>query len=222
LKIKKGNAMPFKAIVFDASGTIFDDVYAVWRANSDAYDIFGFEGFKTLEEFKDKFRLPIPEFYKASGISPNLINQVDGKFREFYPRYASHVRIFPEVKGVLDELKRRGILLGVASNIPILFLKGHLKEFGIENHFSIITGQEGCAEQKPSPKPILTTVEKLEVKPREAIYVGDMEEDIIAGKRANTHTVAIDREESYHPRWRLQKQNPDYLISDLRELLVIC
>lgn len=211
--------MPFKCVVFDASGTIWDDLYVVWQANSEAYEACGFKGFKTLEEFRRQFKLPVPEFHKANGIPLDLIKQVDSKFRECYPRYASHVRIFPEVKDVLSQLNRKGVLLGIASNIPTLFLKEHLRNFEIESYFGAVTGQEDCDEQKPSPKPVLVTLEKLGVKPSEAIYVGDMEEDIIAGKRANTYTVAISRKESYHPSWRLKRQNPDYLVSDLSELL---
>jgi len=54
------------------------------------------------------------------------------------------------------------------------------------------------------------------------MYVGDMEENIMAGKRANAITVAIVRNESYHPRWRLERHNPDYIISSLEELLMVC
>lgn len=211
--------MPFKCVVFDASGTILDDLYVVYQANSEAYSALGFESFRTLEDFKKKFRLPVPEFHKANGIPADLIKRVDGKFREFYPKYASQVRIFPEVRDVLGQLKRKRALLGIASNIPTLFLREHLRSFRIESYFGAITGQEDCDEQKPSPKPVLVTLEKLGAQPPEAIYVGDMEEDIIAGKRANTYTVAISRKESYHHRWRLKRQNPDCLISGLDELL---
>jgi HAD superfamily hydrolase (TIGR01549 family) len=213
--------MPFKCVVFDASGTIWDDLYVVWRANSDAYDAFGFEVCKTLEEFRKKFRLPVPEFHKANGIPPDLIKEVDGKFREFYPRYASGVRMFPEVEDVLYQLKQEQVLLGIASNIPTVFLQEHLKNFKIDSYFSATTGQEDCHEQKPSPKPVLVTLEKLGVRPPEAIFVGDMEEDIIAGKRAGTYTVAISRKESYHPRWRLERQKPDSFISNLGGLFAL-
>ena len=78
--------------------------------------------------------------------------------------------------------KQRKVSLGVASNIPTLFLREHLRKFNIDRYFDVITGQEDCDEQKPSPKPVVVTVEKLGAKPQEAMYVGDMEEDIIAGK----------------------------------------
>lgn len=214
--------MEIKAIVFDASGTLLNDIVTVWRANLDAYAALGFDGPKTLEDFRTKFKLPIAEFHKANGIPHELLLEIDGKFRESYPRYAATVKLFPEVEDVLCVLKKLGKVLGVASNIPALFLREHLRELEIDSYFHTVTGQEDCDEQKPSPKPILSTVEKLGVSPQETIYVGDMEEDIIAGKRANTVTAAIVRNESYHPRWRLERQRPDLLISSLSELLLNC
>ena len=217
--------MPIRAIVFDASGTLLNDIHAVWNANSAAYTALGLDSInsiRTLEEFKIRFKLPVPEFHRANGIPPELVDKVERKFREFYPQYAPGVGIFPEVNGVLQELRKRRVILGVASNIPTLFLREHLRKFKIDGYFDVITGQEDCDEQKPSPKPILVTVERLGLRPQEAMYVGDMEEDMIAGKKANAVTVAIVRDESYHPRWRLERQEPDFLISDLSELLVAC
>jgi len=213
--------MSFKCVVFDASGTILDDLYVVWQANSAAYKAFGLNGFETLEDFRRKFKLPVPEFHRANGIPPDLIKEVDEKFREFYPQYAPYIKLFPEVKDTLYQLRQRGIWLGVASNVPTMFLREHLRSFEIEDYFSAITGQEDCDEQKPSPKPVLVTLSKLGVEPSEAIYVGDMEEDIIAGKRASTQTAAIIRERGYHPRWRLKRQNPDYFISNLGDLIAL-
>lgn len=210
--------MRSQAIVFDVSGTLLDDLYTVWRANSQALEACGFKAL-TLEEFKERFKLPIPEFLRSLGVPAQAMRAVDEKFREVYPRYASYVKIFPEVEEVLNELRSRKIPLGVASNIPSQFLREHLESFGIAGYFAVITGQEDCDEQKPSPQPILVTLEKMRIRPSEALYVGDMEEDILAGRRAGTVTAAIAREGSYHPSWRLRRQHPNYLISELRELL---
>ena len=214
--------MPVRAIVFDASGTLLNDIHAVWKANSDAYAALGLDSIRTLEEFKIRFKLPVPEFHRANGIPPELLSMVESKFRESYPLYAHCVGIFPEVNDVLQELKKRMVILGVASNIPSLFLREHLRKLKIDGYFETITGQEDCDEQKPSPKPILITMKRLGAEPQETMYVGDMEEDIVAGKRANAITVAIVRDESYHPRWRLERRNPDFLISSLSELLLAC
>ncbi len=211
--------MRFKAIIFDASGTLLDDILTVWRANSDAYAALGFEGPKTLEEFRAVFKLPVPEFHKANGIPPHLLSEIDKKFRERYPRYAPGVKVFPEVENVLRTLKEAGRILAVASNIPVPFLTEHLTKFKMDAYFDTIVGQEDCDEQKPSPRPILITLARLGTEPQEAMYVGDMEEDIIAGKLAGVTTVAIVRKESYHPRWRLERHQPDFLIHSLEDLL---
>ncbi|MFC1925734.1 HAD family hydrolase [Chloroflexota bacterium] len=213
--------MPVRAIVFDVSGTLLNDIHAVWRATADAYAALGIDSMRTLEEFKEKFKMPVPEFHKANGIQADMLHVADRNFRDSYPQYAGSVGIFPEVEKVLQELKGRGVTLGVASNIPSFFLREHLREFNIDGYFDVVTGQEDCDEQKPSPKPIVITLEKLGFQPEESMYVGDMEEDIIAGKRAGVFTAAIVRDESYHPRWRLERQEPDFFISDLRELLPV-
>ena len=109
--------MPFRCVVFDASGTILDDLHVVWKANSEAYEAFGFDGFETLWDFRKKFKLPIPEFHKVNGIPPDLIKEVDEKFRECYPRYASQVRMFPEVKEALRQLSKKKILQEEPSSI---------------------------------------------------------------------------------------------------------
>jgi len=219
---KPGQVMRIKAIVFDASGTLLDDIVTVWRANLSAYAALGFEGPRTLEDFRAVFRLPISEFHRANGIPPELLEEVDRIFRRSYPRFASGVRAFPEVAEVLSALRKKGKVLGVASNIPSLFLRAHLKKLMMDGYFEAVIGQEDCDEQKPSPKPILASAEKLGVGPEETIYVGDMEEDIIAAKAANSLTAGIIRKEGYHARWQLERQGPDFLISNLRELLPIC
>jgi len=208
-------------VIFDGSGVLINDLYTVWKADSDAFEACGFGRIESLKQFKEDFKFPISEYCKAKGVPVNDITRVEIEFRRAYPKYSGYIKIFPEVKSVLKKLKQAEMHLAVASNIPSLFLREHLKKFEINEFFDVVTGQDDCEEKKPSPKPILVTVEKLGSKTEHTAYVGDMEEDVIAGKRANVYTVAVSRAGSYHPRWKLKRQNPDFLISDLNELLTI-
>jgi HAD superfamily hydrolase (TIGR01549 family) len=213
--------MKVSAIVFDGSGTLIDDIWAVWSADRAAFESLGYKFAENIEKFKEIFRFPIPDFYKANGVPEDMIPKMYQTFRKLFPKFSNSNKIFPDVKDALSEFKRDGILLGVASNIPSLFLKETLERFGILEYFGEITGQDDCDEQKPSPKPILSTLVKLGVKPKYSMYVGDMVEDMIAGKRAGVITVAISRENSYHPAMRLKRENPDFSISNLNELVAI-
>ena len=115
--------------------------------------------------------------------------------------------------------------LRVASGIPNKFLLERLRRFQILTYFDAVTGQDDCDEQKPSPKPVLAILSKLNASPKNTGYVWDMEEDIVAGKRAGVYTFvarALDRSEAYHPICRLKLQDPDYIITDLNDLIRLC
>ena len=215
------NMRKIEAIIFDASGVLINDIYTVWKANSDAFEAWGLGKIESIEKFKKLFKLPIYEFYRTIGVPDNMMPKLQKEYRRAYPKYSGQIKTFPEVKSVLKKLTQEKINLAVASNIPSLFLREHLQRFGIYEYFNAVTGQDDCEEQKPSPKPILITLEKLGSKPEDSAYVGDMEEDIIAGKRAQIYTIAISRDNSYHPRLKLKRQNPDFLISNLNEILNI-
>ncbi len=208
-------------IIFDVSGVLLDDLYAVWKADSEAYEACGIGKIESIEEFKEKFRLPIYEYHKSMGVPDEIIPRLEAEYRRAYQRYNHTIRIFPEVKDTLRILQADGINLAIASNVPSVFLREHLQRFGIDKFFKVVTGQNDCQEQKPSPEPILVTLRKLKSDPNFSVYVGDMEEDIIAGKRAGVITVAVCRERGYHPRWRLRRQEPDFIISSLRDLIPI-
>ena len=208
-------------VIFDVSGVLLDDLYAVWMADREAYERCGVEKMGTIEEFRERFKLPIYEYHRSMGVPDEIIPRIEEEYRRAYEKHNHTIRIFPEVREVLRRLRDEGIKLAVASNIPNEFLNEHLRRFGIDGFFTVTTGQDDCPEQKPSPKPILLTLQRMNSDPGSSAYVGDMEEDIIAGRRAGVTTIAVCRDGGYHPCWRLRRRNPDFLISNLRELIPI-
>jgi HAD superfamily hydrolase (TIGR01549 family) len=210
-----------QTVIFDVSGVLLDDLYPVWKADSEAYEACGFGKIESIEKFKETFKLPIFEYHKSMGVPADVIPTLERRYLKAYPKYNNLIKIFPEIKDVLLKLKKENIGLAIASNIPRIFLIEHLQRFRIFEYFEVVTSQNDSEEQKPSPKPILVTLERLGSKPKNSAYIGDMEEDIIAGKRANVYTFAICRDEGYHPCWKLKRQNPDYFITNLNEFVEI-
>jgi HAD superfamily hydrolase (TIGR01509 family) len=77
--------------------------------------------------------------------------------------------------------------------------------------FSAIVTRED-APPKPAPDPILLACRQLAVSAQEALFVGDFEFDMLAGRRAGVQTVLLCN--SVQP----FSQHADHLISSLSEI----
>jgi phosphoglycolate phosphatase-like HAD superfamily hydrolase len=64
---------------------------------------------------------------------------------------------------------------------------------------------------------VLRSVAALGAKPEDCLFVGDSETDMEAGRRAGVRTCAVRY--GYGNPAELARWEPDYWISDLRELL---
>jgi HAD superfamily hydrolase (TIGR01549 family) len=212
---------PIRTLVFDVSGVLLNDLSVVWKADSEAYEKCGMGKIENIEKFKQSFKLPIYDYHRSMGVPDDLIPEIEREYRRAYIKYNHLIQIFPDVRKILTELRLDNITLGITSNVPSNFLIEHLQRFKLNVLFNAVTGQDDCVKQKPSPEPILLTLRKLGANHKNSAYVGDMEEDIIAGRKAHIRTFAVTRDEGYHPLWKLKRQEPDFLVSNLTELLAV-
>ena len=131
-------------------------------------------------------------------------------------RYA---KTFKGVKPALERLKGH-YKLAVLSNIKLAEIKATLKIVGIPlSDFDVLIGSDGVKNPKPSPEAIKLAMRQSGI--RKGYMVGDTIYDIQAGKAAGLRTVAVLT--GHHSRYRLKKENPDYIlksVAGLPELLL--
>ena len=96
--------------------------------------------------------------------------------REIHERFNAilepevHKDVFP----TLDELRRRGIKLGIISNGYVEEIEAVLDIVGIPKEgFDVIVGVDTVGEAKPSPAVFRRALEEINVDPGECIFVGD-------------------------------------------------
>jgi putative hydrolase of the HAD superfamily len=121
--------------------------------------------------------------------------------------------LYPEVKEVLLELKRRGLKVGLISNGYEEEIDFILEKVNLEKEtFDIIIGVDTIKKIKPNPDIFKYAINKLDVKPEEAIFVGDnVEADYKGAENAGIHALLIDRAEN--------RQIDLRTIKNLKELL---
>ncbi|MCZ6506921.1 MAG: HAD family hydrolase [Acidobacteria bacterium] len=131
--------------------------------------------------------------------------------------YGEMLTAFDDTVDTLRELHRRGLRLGVVSNVPMpgalyrkILEREGLAEWIETFHFSYDDGH-----RKPSPAMIRYALTALDITPEAALMVGDRREsDIAAGRAAGVTTVWLRREDAGGPR-------PDHTIDELSELTAL-
>ena len=145
------------------------------------------------------------------------IRQAEQIWHRLAEQWEDECRLYPGVRRTVEELSKV-YLLAVLSNNTKERVDRDLGRHGILKHFRLTVGVEGD-EAKPNPIGLLRCMETLKATPAETVYIGDMDDDITAGRRAGIKKV-IAVTYGYHSIKRLAPQKPDALIGDAAGLLL--
>jgi putative hydrolase of the HAD superfamily len=105
------------------------------------------------------------------------------------------MRVLPQAREALDELRARGVLLALVTNGDSLTQRGKLERFELAGHFDHvqIEGEHGFG--KPEEKAYLHAMAALGVGPADTWMVGDSLEWEVAGpKRLGIKGIWLDTE----------------------------
>jgi phosphoglycolate phosphatase len=155
----------------------------------------------------------------AAGGRTLPVAEVDVLVQDFIAYYGAHIaehsRPFAGVEAALDELARRGCRLAVCTNkLEWLTLK-LLDALGLTSRFAAICGADTFGVSKPSPKPLLATIERAGGVPGRAVMVGDSITDIATARAAGIPVVAVDFGYTEIP---VSELGPDRVVSFFSEI----
>jgi len=203
----------FPVYIFDLDGTLVDSEADICGAVEDVLAAHGrtgiprevlhrYIGRHLIEEFMD-FGFPLPE-----------AEQMLIEYRAIYPvRKHASTTVYP---GVAAALTRLGGRKSTATTKGTPTTRLVLEKFGLLPYFDHVQGTDGIP-CKPAPDVLLTALKGLNADPADCLMGGDSPADMEAGRRAGVRTCAVRY--GYGNPDELARWQPDYWISDLRELL---
>ena len=203
-----------ETILFDLSGTLVDDLQAVYKGYVDLCKKYDRKS-PSLLQFREEFKLPYPEFLAENGYNDVMI--AINFWQNAYMNHGSSITIFPDVIPTLKELKKQdSIKLGVVSQTPKEQVEQNLRKFNLESYFNNIV----LDKWKPNPKGLLQALDELKTKnPQKVVYIGDMKEDLQAAHAANIQPWAIYREQgSFNTLKNIKTANPTKILTVLTEI----
>jgi len=104
---------------------------------------------------------------------------------------AIETTLFEGMDELLLDLERRSIPWGIVTNKPARFALPLIDALGLAERCATLICPDHVAERKPHPEPLFLACREIGAEPKQAIYVGDHERDIEAGRNAGMRTIAV-------------------------------
>ena len=115
--------------------------------------------------------------------------------REYIKEGETHMTantyLFPLAIPVIKELRSRGKKIGIISTKLGYGIVEALEKYGIMSMFDVIVGGDDVKKPKPDPQGMLLAAEKLGVKKKEILYIGDSTVDALTAKNAGVSFAAV-------------------------------
>lgn len=204
----------FKAYLFDLDGTLLDSAPDICGALTQVLAPTN-QALVSYEYLKSYVGRHLIDLF--SDLFPDCgAERMDSMILEYRTTYLGmkHQRtaLYPGVQeglSILPGLKATATTKGTPTTRAVL------EQFGLIQYFDHVQGTDGIP-CKPAPDVLLAALKGISAEPNECLMVGDSCADMEAGRRAGVKICAVRY--GYGNPEELARWEPDYWVSDLREL----
>jgi phosphoglycolate phosphatase len=199
-------------VIFDWSGTLVDDLPAVWQATNFVL-VQANRPEMSLEKFRAEFSLPFTNFYDRH--TPDVpLPKLESWFHARYRQIQDNVCELPHARGFLEFCRAKKLRMFILSTI-------HRDHFLAQCR---VTGFDAFLEKAYTD--ILDKREKIHeilaennLRADETLFIGDMQHDIEAGRHGGVHSCAVLT--GYNTLEQLRAARPDLIVEHLGELRAV-
>lgn len=202
--------MNIRHVIFDFSGTLFDDHSISFIPTKQTIKYFSGISISKLD-YKNHFTIPVDKFYKRY-IQNVSFKKIDDYYFKEFEKYISKGKLFSGVLDTIKYLHRKKISMSIFSTVKQELLDEACKNLKITKYFKKIEGS--IIDKKKDLKKHLQSVNK---KPSETLFIGDTDHDIEAANHHKAMSGCILN--GYQTQHKLLKQKPRFTWRDQTEWL---
>lgn len=209
-----------EAVIFDLDGTLADSMW-VWTAIDEAFlDKYGLtqpenfhEGMegKSYSETAAYFLELFPE------LTQTLEELMDEWYEMAYEKYSNEVCLKEGAAEFLQDLKGKGIKLGIATSNKRELAESVLKAQKVFELFDSIWTSCEAKAGKPAPDVYLKVAESLQVEPKHCLVFEDVPNGILAGLNAGMKVCAVEDDFSENQTEK-KRALADYYIKNYKDI----
>ncbi|MBM7602748.1 phosphoglycolate phosphatase/pyrophosphatase PpaX [Metabacillus crassostreae] len=205
-----------KAIIFDFDGTLADTLPVCFYAFQAVFK--DFDNIEvTTDEIKAMFGPSETGIIKQNLMDSNHDKAIELYYEKYSEKHKELVLENEEINDLLLFLKREGYKLGIVTGKASRSLLISLDCLKMNDLFDVIITGDDVSRPKPHPEGLNKALAQLNIKNIEAIFLGDSDADILAGKQANVHTIGVQWLPNYQTvEFGVQ---PDQILSNINEFM---
>jgi beta-phosphoglucomutase len=202
-----------KAVVFDVDGVLVQSMERHYEAYREIFAEVGVK-IEPREVFEREGK-KAPEVVGGIAHARNLgfdEEQIRRMAKRKQERFYSQgpAPLYPGAREFLEDLRRRGIRIGLASGTWRANVSQHLG--ALVSYFDATVSADEVARTKPDPEPYLKAMEMIGVAAADTVVVENAPLGIRAGKAAGARVVAV---ETTLPAEDLLPCHPDLIVPDI-------
>jgi len=206
------------AIIFDLDGVLADS--EPWWSEIDAklLDEYGvtYHGEHHQQVAGVSYRLAVEFYKKAFSLSLPTEEMMRRRGEIATEFFANRIGLFPNVKEVLEELRRMKLHLAVATSSVSASARPFLDRHQLTGFFEAVVTGEQVEQGKPAPDIYLCAADKLGIPADACLVIEDALPGVAAAKAAKMCVAAIPDKRFVDP--REYEKNADYVLNSLQEL----
>jgi len=196
-------------VIFDWSGTLVDDLPAVWEASNHVFRQAGIPPL-SLDEFRSEFQLPYHGFYER--YLPEVpMPQLELWFRTRFAECQDSIVPLPHAREMLEFCRAQGLRLFVLTAVHPKAFAVQAETIGFAPFFERI--YSGVVDKRTR---ILELLAENGLDRDATVFIGDMQHDIETAKEGGVHSVGVLT--GYNSLEHLRQAGPDVIVEHLGEL----
>jgi putative hydrolase of the HAD superfamily len=218
-----------KAIIFDLDNTLLDFIKMKQFAVKVAITAMNEAGLHVDEKtaYQDIFDLYMEKGWENQQVFDDYLTQTTGEVSHkilaagivsYRRAREATLLVYPNVNKTLIQLIKMGIKLAVVSDAPSREAWMRLYYLNLHHVFDPVLTFDDTGVRKPSPKPFKLALKGLNVKPEEALMIGDWpERDVVGAGQIGMKTVFA----RYGDTFGTIDSGANYDVNDIYELVGI-
>ncbi len=197
-------------VLFDWSGTLVNDLPAVWRATNYTFTQSG-RPEMSLDQFRAEFSLPFDEFYER--VTPGVpLEQLEEWYKHSFADEQKSIKPLPHAREFFDFCKSNGLRTFLLSTIH----PDHYREQSARIAFDFDHAYVRVMDKRGR---IVEILAEQNLVADETVFIGDMQHDVETAHAGGIHSCAVLT--GYNTREQLQLAEPELIVEHLGELRLL-